>query len=492
MMSYQTEVVVIGAGAAGFGAALTCVDAGKKVILLEKGDKVGGAGLFGAQGLFAVESCQQKADGSSFTVKDAYSELMNYTHYRSDPTITKAILEKSAETINWLGQHGLKTELVNNTQEVHQDHLKVYHQYIDKFAAFDYMVNYFKNSGGRLLTKTTASKLINEKGIISGVEIRRNQQTDIIKCQAVIVADGGYIGNSEMVKANLGIDSSNLYSMGERKATGDGIRMLAEIGADVKHLGTFENHAASVVSFQNPKWHNATIFTLTNLPFLWINREGNRFVNEAICYDFALWGNITYTMGGYYYFIIDQNTVDYLKNQTLNWTDSFERTFKSLQNQPVTHKVGPFPRIESDLNEAVEQHVAWKDNGLKGLATKLNIPYHILKANLDGYNQIVKTNEDTQFYKPAKYLQFPVSQGPFYAVRANSTSLGTIGGVKTNSKMQVLTANLKSISGAYVAGNNATGMYDTSYPTLEGISCAFAWNSGRIAGESAVQQLINL
>ena len=129
---------------------------------------------------------------------------------------------------------------------------------------------------------------------------------------------------------------------------------------------------------------------------------------------------------------------------------------------------------------------------MKGLATKLNIPYHILKANLDGYNQIVKTNEDTQFYKPAKYLHFPVSQGPFYAVRANSTSLGTIGGVKTNSKMQVLTANLKSISGAYVAGNNATGMYDTSYPTLEGISCAFAWNSGRIAGESAVQQLINL
>ncbi|MFT8427871.1 MAG: hypothetical protein ABF625_09030 [Leuconostoc mesenteroides] len=55
-----------------------------------------------------------------------------------------------------------------------------------------------------------------------------------------------------------------------------------------------------------------------------------------------------------------------------------------------------------------------------------------------------------------------------------------------------MTANLKSISGAYVAGNNATGMYDTSYPTLEGISCSFAWNSGRIAGESAVQQLINL
>ncbi|WP_349630360.1 FAD-dependent oxidoreductase [Lentilactobacillus sp. Marseille-Q4993] len=488
-MAYQTEVVVVGAGAGGMGAALTAVDAGKQVILLEKGNKIGGAGMFGAQGLFAVESDQQKAAGSSFTVRDAYLEMMDYTHYRSNPNITKAILAKSADTINWLDQHGLQTELVNNTQEVHQSRPKVYHQYIDKFAAFDRMINYFQEKGGKLLTETAAKKVQTKDGQVSGVEIVHDGKTEVIECQAVIVSDGGYIGNADMVKDTLTIDSKDLYSMGERKATGDGIRMLAEIGADTSSVGTFENHAASVDSHDNPKWHNQTIFTLTNLPFMWVNREGDRFVDESVCYDFALWGNITYTMGGFYYFLLDQKTVDYLQNNELDWTDSFERTFKSLQHEAVTHKVGPFEKIDSDLQEAVDNGAAWKAESLDELATKLNVPSDELKQSVDSYNQLVEAGEDNQFYKPSKFVKFSVEQGPFYAVRANSTSLGTIGGIRTNEKMEALTPDNKAVSGAYVAGNNATGMYDTSYPTMEGISCAFAWNSGRIAAESAVERL---
>lgn len=63
----KTDVVVIGAGAAGIGAAITLAEASKNVILLEKGNRYGGAGMFGAQGLFAVNSQQQQATNSSLT-----------------------------------------------------------------------------------------------------------------------------------------------------------------------------------------------------------------------------------------------------------------------------------------------------------------------------------------------------------------------------------------------------------------------------------------
>ncbi|MGZ1183473.1 FAD-dependent oxidoreductase [Lactobacillus delbrueckii subsp. bulgaricus] len=46
------DIVVVGAGASGISAALTASECGAKVVLLEKGDKFGGAGMFGAQGLF--------------------------------------------------------------------------------------------------------------------------------------------------------------------------------------------------------------------------------------------------------------------------------------------------------------------------------------------------------------------------------------------------------------------------------------------------------
>ena len=485
----KADVVIVGAGASGIGAGLTLAEAGKQVILLEKGDKFGGAGMFGAQGLFAVGSSQQEAEGNSFTLKQAYQELVGYTHYRSNSALTTAILSKSASTIDWLSERGLKTELVNNTQEVHQDHPKVYHQYIDKFAGFDRLMNNFKDRGGRLLLQTAGVEIIRDQNQVTGIKVIQNKKEFVIDCSVVIAADGGFIGNSDLVKEHLTIDSNNLYSMGERKATGDGIKMLAQLGADTSHIGVFENHAASVISPYDAKWHNDTIFTLTNLPFLWVDQSGKRFVDESVCYDFALWGNITYTIGGAYYFILDQALVDKLSDQELNWTNSFERTFVSLEHKPMTHKVGPFPKIDVDLEEAVAKGAAWKAENLKELAEQLQVSKETLGQTVNRYNMQVAQKEDSDFYKPSEFMRFSVAQGPFYAVKARSTSLGTIGGIETNERMEVLKTNKKPVQGTFVAGNNVSGMYDTSYPTLEGISCAFAWNSGRIAGESAIKLL---
>ncbi|GAB5051598.1 FAD-dependent oxidoreductase [Pediococcus ethanolidurans] len=485
----EADVVIVGAGAAGIAAGVSLAEAGDKVIMLEKGDKFGGAGMFGAQGLFAVESAQQRAAGVEYTIKQAYQELTNYTHYRSNLGLVKAILEESASTIDWLGKRGLKTELVNNTQEVHQGHPKVYHQYIDKFAGFDRLMQNFKSHGGRLLLKTTGTKLIQTDDQISGIQVHQEKQDFIIECSAVVVADGGFIGNQDLVKSFLTIDPTNLYSMGERKATGDGIKMLAELGADTRHMGVFENHAASVISPQNHKWHNETIFSLTNLPFLWVDGAGKRFVDESVCYDFALWGNATYTAGGYYYIILDQQFVDYISEHSLNWTDSFERTFASLSHKQVTHKVGPFPQIDADLEEAIQKEAGWRAETLDELADQIHVSRQDFEKTIQHYNSLVNQKEDTDFYKPNKYLQFSLAKGPFYAIKARSTSLGTIGGIETNAKLEALKQNKQPIKGAYVTGNDASGMYDTSYPTLEGISCAFAWNSGRLAAKSVIQFL---
>ncbi|WP_367369505.1 FAD-dependent oxidoreductase [Pediococcus parvulus] len=485
----EADVVVVGAGAAGIAAGVTLADAGKQVIMLEKGDKFGGAGMFGAQGLFAVESSQQRAAGVQYSLKQAYQELVSYTHYRSNLNLTKAILKESASTIDWLDERGLKTELVNNTQEVHQQHPKVYHQYIDKFAAFDRLIHRFKDHGGQLLLKTAGTKIIQKDGNIVGVQVHQDKHDFVIDCSAVVVADGGFIGNPDLIKEYLAINPDNLYSMGERKATGDGIKMLAELGADTRHMGVFENHAASVISPQNHKWHNGTIFSLTNLPFLWVDSAGNRFVDESVCYDFALWGNATYTAGGYYYIILDQQFVDYISAQSLDWTDSFERTFKSLDHQVMTHKVGPFPQIDADLEEAIQKEAGWRAESLQDLAQQLHVPELDFENTIKQYNEHVDKKEDPDFYKSSDYLRFSIRKGPFYALKARSTSLGTIGGIETNAKMEALKVNKQPIKGAYVAGNDASGMYDTSYPTLEGISCAFAWNSGRLAGKSVIKYL---
>ncbi|AUJ29713.1 FAD-dependent oxidoreductase [Liquorilactobacillus hordei] len=432
---YKTDVVVVGAGAAGIGAALTLVDAGQKVILLEKGNKFGGAGMFGAQGLFAVESRLQKEAGVSYSVKDAYHDLVDYAHYRVDLKTVKKIVEYSASTIDWLQKHGLKTELVNNTQEVHQKNPQTYHQYIDKFTGFSHLIEHLEKEHGILLTETSGEKiLLDTDGQVSGVQVLHQGKTEEILCKAVIIADGGFIGDQQLVKEYLEINYENLYSMGERKATGDGLKMLENIGADTKQPHLFENHAASVISKDNLKWHNNSIFSLTNIPLLWINSRGQRFVNEDICYDFALWGNVTYKAGGFYYYLLDEELVSFLTKNSLDWTDSFERTFKTLAHEPMTYKIGPFNNLKAD-----------------------------------------------------QFMKFPLKKGPFYAIKACSTTLGTLGGVQVDDNFNVLDKNGEVMQSVFAVGNTAaTNMFADSYPTIEGLSCAFAWNSGRIAGKTAV------
>lgn len=217
-----------------------------------------------------------------------------------------------------------------------------------------------------------------------------------------------------------------------------------------------------------------------------MDSSGKRFTNEDVCYDFALWGNATYVAGGYYYFLLDQKIIDYLKENNLNWTDSFERTFKTLQHKPMTHKIGPFAKINSDLAEAINENTAWKADNLIDLSKKMMVPINNLNETVKNYNALVATGKDTDLYKADKFMKFSVGQEPFYAIKACSTSLGIIGGVAVDEKFNVLSPNNQAIPGAFAAGNTAAGgMYGDSYPTIEGLSCAFAWNSGRLAGEAA-------
>ena len=70
-------------------------------------------------------------------------------------------------------------------------------------------------------------------------------------------------------------------------------------------------------------------------------------------------------------------------------------------------------------------------------------------------------------------------------------NLGTLGGVRVNEKLQACDVNLKPVQGLYVVGNDAAGFYgnNTCYPPYEGLATGFAWNSGRIAGESAAEAI---
>ena len=118
----------------------------------------------------------------------------------------------------------------------------------------------------------------------------------------------------------------------------------------------------------------------------------------------------------------------------------------------------------------------------------------VLKASMDEYNESCDKGRDALFAKNPEFMK-PIRKAPFYAIKGHPTHVGSLGGIKINHKCEVIKKSSKTfldvIPGLYAAGNVAGGMYSDSYDASHtlGLTLAFAYNSGRIAGETALEYL---
>ena len=75
----ETDVVVIGSGAAGLAAAVTLAEGGASVIVFEKERSIGGTSNF-YHGTFAVESELQRKRYITYSRDEAFRNIMEYSH----------------------------------------------------------------------------------------------------------------------------------------------------------------------------------------------------------------------------------------------------------------------------------------------------------------------------------------------------------------------------------------------------------------------------
>ena len=103
----KTELVVIGGGGAGLAAAVAAAEKGaSKVIVLEKRDAPGGNTAM-AMGPFAAESPAQKRTAIEFQPGCIFKIAMNWAHWKTNPRIVRAFIDKSGDTIRWLEDKGI-------------------------------------------------------------------------------------------------------------------------------------------------------------------------------------------------------------------------------------------------------------------------------------------------------------------------------------------------------------------------------------------------
>ncbi len=474
----QADIVVIGAGRAGLAAALTAAEGGAKVIVFEKERSPGGTSNF-FEGTFAVESAMQRERYITYSKDEAFKNIMEFSHWLANPRLVRAIVNESGATIGWLQQQGV---VFTDASINMPDAPRTYHIIKGKGeAVVKALVTKSREKGVVLRLATPVRKIVRQGDRLAGVIAEADGEEIRVSAKAVIIASGGYANNKEWIKKYTGFDLDvNLIPVGNVDKTGDGIRMAWELGAAEEGKSLLELYRVGPVGPEFPM--GGQIEYAVVQPDLWVDPKGERFCDEAVGFYDASVGNVNAKYKeGYTYSIFNDAAIRRMLERGID------------KNVVIAVPPGSKPTdFYREVNAALERGTTeiFVADSVAELAGKMGVNPATLQATIDEYNSFCEKRHDDLFAKAPKFL-FPIKGPKYYAVKAHTVFLGTMGGIKINEKTEVLDKKDAVIPGLYATGFDAGGMYGDTYSikSSSGLSSAFAINTGRIAGRNALKYL---
>ncbi len=473
----EVDVVVAGAGATGLAAALTLAAGGATVAVFEKQRALGGTSNF-FRGTFAVESKVQRERFIDYTRDGAFKNIMEYSHWRANARLVRAIVNESAETISWLQEQGVK---FTGQMDTMPGVPSTYHVVEGAGeAVVKALATQAKSKGAHILTGTPVVELSKERGRINGVVVNDDDQEVQVAARAVIIATGGYANNKEWIKKYTGYDlGTNLIPWGNTGKMGDGIRMAWGAGAAEDGLQSLEMLRVGPVGAEFAMGCS-DIEVVALQPDLYVTARGERFCDECVALSDTNSGNANarFSSDGFTFSIIDDSIID----------DLLERGIDrglGLMFLPGYRPANVRKEMQAAISGGSKE--VFMADSLEELARMTEIDPTILRATVDEYNAYCAKGHDDLCAKDPRFLR-PLNGPKYYAVKARTVFLGTMGGIRISENMEVLDRKSAAIPGLYAGGFDAGGMYGDSYPisASQGLSSAFALNSGRIAGKRAL------
>jgi fumarate reductase flavoprotein subunit len=439
------DVVVIGAGAAGMTAAITAHDAGAKVIILEKQPITGGNSMLAAGGMNAAETTFQKAKGIQDSVDLMYEDTMKGGKNTNDPELARILARNSASSVDWLTSIGADISDVGRMAGASANRT---HRPTGGAAVGAHIANVLrKNAADRQMDVRVNSKVIkileDKNGTVIGVVVEgKHSGTYTIEAKSVVLTAGGFSANPERV-AYYRPEFEGMTTSNQPGATGDGMELGYEAGADLKDMKEIQIHptvaAGSRILITEAVRGNGAIL---------VNREGKRFVNELTTRDKASEAVLAQT-GKSAFMIFDEGV---------------RKSLKQIDGYFHLELVK-----EGETPEA--------------LARVLGMPADALKQTIDTYNTAVDAKDDAEFKRSDMPRALRTTK--YYAIEIKPGVHYTMGGLKITAEAQVVSRNGKPIPGFFAAGEVTGGVHGAN--RLGGNSISETITFGRIAGASAVK-----
>ncbi|WNY98480.1 flavocytochrome c [Sulfurospirillum sp. 'SP'] len=477
----EYDVIVIGSGFAGLAAAAKAAERGYKVLILEKMGRVGGNSAING-GAFAVPmNPDQKAhgiqDSKELFIKDALKAGLGINHVE----MLELIANRAQEVFDFTVKCGAKYQTGKKPTHFggHSVPRTIVTENMSGSAIIQPMAAFVeKLPGCKLVTRAKMDDFVmsNDGTTVLGVTARINYRFDnklhsddrenksgekkVYRAKkGVVLASGGFSMDKDFRQIQDPRMTPDMDATNHDGATAGALLKAFQIGALPVHISWIQEGP-----WASPDERGFGVAPLLTQQGLFVKgiavdiRNGKRFMNE----------------------MADRKT-------------RADAEYVILREAPKAYPVaiGTYNTFDEQIFAAIDKGlqggVMKKFDTIDALAAYYKIPADALKATIAKYNEDAKNGVVDEFKKQSlgdmKGKECIEMKGPFYAIRLCPKPHHTMGGVKINTKAQVISANTnKPIPGLFAAGEVTGGTHGAS--RLGSCAIADCLVCGFVAGEN--------
>lgn len=441
----ECDIAIIGAGGAGLTAATEAASKGKRVIVLEKMGIVGGNSNYSTGGINASYTKEQERLGIKDSKKVFFDDTMKGGQYLNDPELVHTLVDNSAAMVEWLQSPMIGADLSDVGMFGGATNKRI-HRPKGGGAIGAHLVPLLHKSalaqGAEIRLNSKVVDILEEDGKAVGVKVLADSGEYTIRAKAVIIATGGFGANPDMItfyQASL----KDFGTTNHKGATGDAFKMVEKFDAALTQMEQIQTHPTVVkgtgIMITEAVRGNGAIL---------VNKNGRRFINEMETRDIVS-AAILKGPGKSAYIVFDQQVRESLKA----------------------------------IEDYAKQNLMTEANSLKELAIKLVVDPVAFEYTVDEYNKAVLAKNDPDFKRNPASMEHTLSKAPFYAIEVEPAVHHTMGGLKINSRAQVINKSGQPIPGLFAAGEVTGGIHGAA--RLGGNAVADICIFGKIAADSA-------